>query len=540
MASFRFAVGNEQEDGLFLLNGFSVPCERSGRMCRSCAMVFEMRLPMCSKGALEVTLSMLVTDPDLETRFFAGEKEVHAARSTTQEWGEHSFVVPEDAPREGGCISLRGEMNADPAFPPARVVAISEVRLSSVDSAEIELPPNMAADKICQYPIKITSMYRSYHEGHKMRPLFGDRLWNFQYSSEKKIFFGDVHVHTDYSRCGHGQNKSLEENVRIAKQRGHDFVALTDHAEHMDEENWKRYFEEIREAGRRHDILTIPAVEWTSYEHGHRNIYFLNESTPPYFSSYTFETDHPAKLGAFFDKHGIDAFAAPHHTAYISHLTDFNSVSEDVEVLIEMYSTWGSSEKHGAALQDTHNTMPGGYVQDALCRGLKLGFVAGGDAHNTLAGDSGLTGVIADELTLESIYKAMAQRLCYATAGDKIFLDFHINGFPMGSVLRVNQYSVNKLFPIHIALSAVCPTPFKRVEVICNGEVIYSHTQRDRKSEVDLHLCFEKSATPARIEAGRETHLVNLSRYYYVRVVQHDGGIAWSSPIWIDYVHNWR
>jgi hypothetical protein len=307
----------------------------------------------------------------------------------------------------------------------------------------------------------------------------------------------------------------------------------------MDEESWRRYFEETRAAGAKHGILTIPALEWTSYEHGHRNIYFLTDTTPPYFSSRTFETNHPTKLKPFFDKHGIEAFAAPHHTAYISHLTDFNSVSEDVEPLIEMYSTWGSSESHGASLQDVHDTMPGGYVRDALARGYKLGFVAGGDAHNTMAGDSGLTAVIADELTLESVYAALAQRLCYATAGDRILLDFHINGYPMGSVLKVNQYSVNKLFPIHIAISAICETPFKQVDVICNGEVIYSHPRRDRKAEVDLRLTYEKSATPYRIEAGRESHLVNVSRYYYVRVVQHDGGIAWSSPIWIDYEYNW-
>ena len=216
MTGFRFAVGNEQEDGLFLLNGFSVPCERTGRMCRSCAMVFEMRLPACRTGALKVTLSMLVTDPALEIRFSVSEKHVYTARPTTEEWAEYSFVVAEDAPRDDGCISLRGEMNVDPAFPPVRVAAISEVRLSSVDGGEIELRADMAADKICQYPMKITSMYRSYHEGHKMRPLFGDRLWKFRYSSEKKIFFGDVHVHTDYSRCGHGHNKGLPLCVEMA------------------------------------------------------------------------------------------------------------------------------------------------------------------------------------------------------------------------------------------------------------------------------------------------------------------------------------
>ena len=267
-------------------------------------------------------------------------------------------------------------------------------------------------------------------------------------------------------------------------------------------------------------------------------IYFLSDETPPYFSSRTYETDHPAKLQPFFEKHGIEAFAVPHHPAYLAHLTNFGTVEPDIEPLVEIYSTWGSSECFNAALQNTHDTMPGGYVRDALARGLKFGFVAGGDAHNTMAGDHGLTAVIADQLTLESIYSALKQRMCYATAGDKILLDFHINGLPMGSVLKVNQYSINKLFPIHIAASAVCPEPFKEVEIICNGEMIYSHTHRDRKNEFDMRVTYEKFMTPSRISEEKKQHLVNVSRYYYLRVTQADGGIAWSSPIWIDYEFN--
>jgi hypothetical protein len=46
--------------------------------------------------------------------------------------------------------------------------------------------------------------------------------------------------------------------------------------------------------------------------------------------------------------------------------------------------------------------------------------------------------------------------------------------------------------------------------------------------------------TPDRIEEGRMSHLVNVSRWYYLRVIQQDGAMAWSSPIWIDYEYQWE
>ena len=52
---------------------------------------------------------------------------------------------------------------------------------------------------------------------------------------------------------------------------------------------------------------------------------------------------------------------------------------------------------------------------------------------------------------------------------------------------------------------------------------------------MDLRLSIEKLSTPAGQTNALNQQLVNHSRYYYVRVVQNDGGMAWSSPIWVDY-----
>jgi hypothetical protein len=229
----------------------------------------------------------------------------------------------------------------------------------------------------------------------------------------------------------------------------------------------------------------------------------------------------------------------PHHPPAIEHPADLDTIDETFGPLIEIYSTWGNSEHYGAPLQPTTTNLPGCYVRDALGRGRRLGFMGGGDVHNTLPGDGGLTAVLAEELTLEGIYSAMADRRCYATSGDRILVDFWLNGFPMGSVLEVNQYTINKLFPISIACSAVCPHPFKLVEVISNGEVVCASDWVECRTEINLHLAFDKLQAPSRQAGHPRTHQSNISRYYYVRVTQQDGAIAWSSPIWIDYRYAW-
>ena len=177
-------------------------------------------------------------------------------------------------------------------------------------------------------------------------------------------------------------------------------------------------------------------------------------------------------------------------------------------------------------------------MKDALARGLKLGFVGGGDVHNDAPGDGGLTAVLADEPTVESLFRALRNRLCYATSGDRIFLDFRVNGFPTGSVLEVNPYSIDKLFPLEIAASAVCFGPAARLELVCNGEVIHTSQARSgaAKNRMQLRRSIQKLETPGGRVNALDQQLVNHSRYYYVRAVQSDGGLAWSSPVWIDYL----
>jgi len=537
--SYAFAVGEEPKDGAFLLYGFGTARKNDKGWRRPCDQVFALRLPAAAGRALNVSIELDFQDPDQEIVLTAGETRLGTLKAADNPHGEQAFTIPADAPRSGGWVTITARAATDPHRPPARRISAGRVTFATGDGSDLVLPDEVLNDRIKMPPFRMVDMFRQYQELRKRAAVDGHRADEYEYSGDMKTFFGDVHVHTEYSNCGRPFNRSIDENVRAARDRGHDFIAVADHAEHMTEDSWRRYFTDIREAGEKHGILTIPAFEWTSLEIGHRNIYFRSEEVPPYFSSRTQQTNHTRKLRRFFDDNGISAFAAAHHPAAIEHLTDLDTIDESVEPLIEIFSTWGNSECYGAPNQRTATNLPGSYVQDALARGHKLGFLGGGDVHNTLPGDGGLTAVIAEELTLESLYRAMLARRCYATSGDRILIDFYLNGFPMGSIFNVNQYSINRLFPINLSASVVCPERLRSIEVISNGEIVYDCDLVECRTETDMFLSYEKLQTPSLREGSPRSHLANNSRYYYLRVTQQDDGMAWSSPVWIDYRYGW-
>ena len=132
-------------------------------------------------------------------------------------------------------------------------------------------------------------------------------------------------------------------------------------------------------------------------------------------------------------KNNINAITIPHHTAKKVMPGNWNIHDEEFQPLVEIYSSWGSSECYGC-----ERPIIGGAdyeklsVQHALNKGYRLGFVAGSDTHagnpgyahwvfsehvNSYRG--GLTCVITDELSLPSIFSALQKRV-YATTGKDI------------------------------------------------------------------------------------------------------------------------
>lgn len=228
---------------------------------------------------------------------------------------------------------------------------------------------------------------------------------------------------------------------------------------------------------------------------------------------------------------------------------NFKEFNPDFERVVEIYNAWGSSEctkKEGNTYPIRSEGKKGiqeateGSIQKALQQNCRFGFVAGGlDDRGLYAnfyeGDQvqyspGLTAIIAPEHSRASLFEALYNRSCYATTGERIILGLYLAGMPMGTEtstavkhgLRINR---------HLSGYVAGTTNIKKLEIIRNGKVIKTFETDGYAVDFtyDDMVPIEKVVIDAK---DKKPPFV----YYYLRFTQEDGHMAWSSPIWVDFV----
>ena len=287
----------------------------------------------------------------------------------------------------------------------------------------------------------------------------------------------------------------------------------------MDAELFERYHEP-------HRFVTMPAHEF-GFRSGHKNVYPLDEADGPPRARDASELAQWCR--------GKRAIVISHHPNTCSETDPYigwghhnlDTIDPDVEPAIEICQDRGSFEHDQVGRDGVHFGGFGSSVQDALARGLRLGFVGGTDSHRARPGSArtnlsgldaddflggGLTCVLAPELTREALFDALRTRRSYATTSVRILLDVRVNGHLMGSEIRGDGE------PRTIVLRAAGTAGFARALVVRNGEEV--HTQPGSGRLLDF--------------AWRDEQPLEGSACYYVRLVQADGHMAWPSPVWVD------
>jgi hypothetical protein len=352
------------------------------------------------------------------------------------------------------------------------------------------------------------------------------------YSEDVTLYFGDLHTHTSLSPCANLQafNPSLEESYEHARDIAHtDFLAITDHAERLTPAEWGRSMALARMFNEPGEFVAWPAVEWANGLHGHRNVYYRGYDVP-LITGETHPT--PRRLWAALRELQTPACTVPHHAAK-ELIADLTVTDDKLEPAYEIFSVWGNEEYYGAPLQDTDRCFTRNFAVDTLLRGFRMGFVGGGDGHPAPPAESGITGIYARELTLEALFEALMQRRTIATTGAQIRVDFHVNGFPMGSVLRFNQNDLDELFPLEIGVAVQGTANLEKVEIVENGVTVHTKTKPRRLDQ--MGFVWSSGAAPAN---ARFRVPNNVSRFIYVRVTQRDGHMAWTSPVWLDFYYD--
>jgi len=229
-----------------------------------------------------------------------------------------------------------------------------------------------------------------------------------------------------------------------------------------------------------------------------------------------------------------DAIMAPHHTNQRSAELDDDgnhywheydwSVPNDRMGFVEVHQTRGNFEADEADPDWRIKTGGiGASVRDAL-EEYRLGFVGGTDNHTgypTRGGTGyddlrgrycGLTGVYAGERTRSAIWDALDDRRTYATTGVPIRVGFAVNGEPLGGVTAPDGDDPTFAADLHGT------APIERVELIADGETVWSAEPGER----DVRITDEALPDPG--DPG----------YYYLRLRQTDGHMAWASPVWVE------
>jgi len=129
---------------------------------------------------------------------------------------------------------------------------------------------------------------------------------------------------------------------------------------------------------------------------------------------------------------------------------------------------------------------------------------------------NGLQAIIATDLTRAGLYEAMWQRHTYGTTGARIIIDFKVNGSLMGSEIRADKGN-----PPLIYYMVKGTAPVQKIEIWKYSKSKgYEAFNFEGKGMLSAESQFSDN------EFGQDS-------FYFMKVVQEDGNLAWSSPVWV-------
>ncbi len=343
--------------------------------------------------------------------------------------------------------------------------------------------------------------------------------------NEPRILWGDLHGHSNLSD-GTGTPKDYFRYARDVAAL--DVVALTDHdhwglrALDRNPELWEEIRRETQLFHQPGRFVTLLGYEWTNRIHGHRHVlYFRDHGEVLSAIDPAFET--PLQLWDALRGQEVLTFA--HHSAGGPVATNWDFPPDpDLEPVTEIVSVHGSSEALDSPTP-IYRPVEGNFVRDVLNRGYVLGFLGSGDGHDghpglsgLAAASGGLAAILSEELTRQGVMAALRERRVYATNGPRILLRVALAGQPMGSRLSVSEVQSEASGEATLWVRSVAPAALQQVDLIRRGASVESLScEGQRSCEVVWSI--------RGLESGD---------FLYLRVVQVDGGAAWSSPFFIE------
>jgi hypothetical protein len=367
--------------------------------------------------------------------------------------------------------------------------------LIKMDSPEIATAPKSATEEAQE--VKTLQTYRTTVNGKTYR-----------------ILSGDSHRHSSFSGDGGGDSQ-IEDSHRYAL----DAASLAwfnngDHDNGYNEYYWHliQKFTDIFHIENYHTPL-FGYERSCGYPDGHRNVIFTQRGIRmlPRFkwdkSKHPHSSPDVELLYKYLEQ--FDGICISHTSATTTAGTDWRSLNTDHEPVNEIYQGERmSAECPTCPRFDStipyHPVNEKGFYREALKDNHYLGIIASSDHRST---HISYAMVYAEEFTREGIMDGLKNRRTYG-ATDNIVLDVKMDGHFMGEIIKTN----NRILDIHI----IGTDKIKEIVVVKDNQEF--QVKHPGKKEVKVRWKDEKNT--------------DGESYYYVRVLQEDGELAWSSPIW--------
>lgn len=418
------------------------------------------------------------------------------------------------AARKGG---KKGGADAAGAAPARPREAVYEVDVASFETAAASRPPALIA--LAEAPTNPPPI-------HPNEPADVSRMRAYRSTIggvSLRILRGDFHRHTEISGDGSGDG-SVEDLFRYYLDAAQmDTGIITDHNAGNDNEyTWWR-------TEKAHDLFHIrgrltPLFGYersVPYPNGHRNVVF------PQRGVRTLPISREEQQGVVNSGTVLYPYLKQNRGVCMLHSlatdqgSDYRDNDPEVEPVVELYQGYHANyEYEGAPRGESANYLapvhgrfqPAGFYWKALAKGYKLGVQSSSDHIST---HSSYTMIYTPSTERADIVESMRKRHTYG-ATDNILLDFQ-------ATAGGRTYMMGDAFQ-----SAAAP----RFSVNVHG------TDRILSVEIIKDAKFVYRTEPGGATAQFtwvDTNPGQGTSWYYVRVMQMDRNLAWSSPIWVSY-----
>ena len=266
-----------------------------------------------------------------------------------------------------------------------------------------------------------------------------------------------------------------------------DYVTHSEHDVFMDDSEWEVLRQLVSKYTEEKQFIPFLGYEWTVDNRfgGHHNILFRTPTDRQRFDGRRFPTLPRLHAAIRASTPLRDILAIPHaHNA-----GDWRLADPEITKLVEIMSMHGNFEWFGRMYLD---------------QGHQVGFTAASDNHlsqpgygaplgGSMSQRGGLGAVFATDKTTDAIFEGLRALRTYATTGERIILEFGVNGSPMGTRTPMNK---NRKLSGRVIGTA----PLESVSILKNDQLLWSQsyagTDARRGERTRLAISFSSSAEP--------------------------------------------